>query len=43
MEEDEVLALASKLVLTSNVKLKSISLINIIHPSLEDSFRQDQP
>ena len=43
MEEDEVLALASKLDLNLNVKLKSISLINITHPSLEESFRQDQP
>ena len=43
MEEDEVLALASKLDLNLNVKLKSISLINITHPSLEESFRRDQP
>ena len=42
MEEDEVLALASKLGLNSNVELKSISLINITHPSLEESFRRDQ-
>jgi len=43
MEKDEVLALASKLGLNSNVKLKSISLINKTHPSLEESFRGDQP
>jgi len=36
MEEDEVLALASKLGLNSNVELKSI---NITHPSSEESFR----
>jgi len=38
MEEDEVLALASKLGLNSNVKLKSISLINKTHPSLEKAL-----
>jgi len=43
MEEDEVLALASKLGLNSNVELKLISLINITHPSLEENFRRDQP
>jgi len=43
MEEYKVLALASKLGLNSNVELKSISLINITHPSLEESFRRDQP
>ena len=32
MEEDEVLAVASKLGLNSNVELKSISLINKTHP-----------
>jgi len=35
MEEDEVLALASKLGLNSNIKLKSISLMNKTNPSLE--------
>jgi len=35
MEEDKVLALASKLGLNSNVELKSISLINKTHPNLE--------
>ena len=38
MEEDEVLALASELGLNSNVKLKSISLINKTHPSLEKAL-----
>ena len=38
MGEDEVLALASKLGLNSNVKLKSISLINKTHPSLEKAL-----
>jgi hypothetical protein len=38
MEEDEVLALASKLGLNSNVELKSISLINKTHPSLEKAL-----
>jgi len=40
MEEDKVLALASKLGLNSNVKLKSISLIIIIHPSLEKALEE---
>jgi len=40
MEEDEVLAIASKLGLNSDVELKSI---NITHPSLKESFRRDQP
>ena len=38
MEEDEALALASKLGLNSNVKLKLISLINNTHPSLEKAL-----
>jgi len=38
MEEDEVLALASKLGLNSNVELKSVSLVNITHPSLEKAL-----
>jgi len=38
MEEDEVLALASKLGLNSNVELKSISLLNKTHPSLEKAL-----
>jgi len=38
MEEDEVLALASKLDLNLNVKLKSIFLINKTHPSLEKAL-----
>jgi len=38
MEDDEVLALASKLGLNSNVVLKSISLINKTHPSLEKAL-----
>jgi len=38
MEEDEVLALASKLGLNSNVKFISISLINKTHPSLEETL-----
>jgi len=38
MEEDEVLALASKLGLNLNVMLKSISLINKTHPSLEKAL-----
>jgi len=38
MEEDEVLALASKLGLNSSVELKSISLINKTHPSLEKAL-----
>jgi len=38
MEEDEVLALASKLGLNSNVELKSISLVNKTHPSLEKAL-----
>jgi len=38
MEEDEALALASKLCLNSNVKLISISLINKTHPSLEKAL-----
>jgi len=38
MEEDEVLALASKLGLNSNVELKSIYLINKTHPSLEKAL-----
>jgi len=37
MEEDEA-TLASKLGLNSNVKLKSISLINKTHPSLEKAL-----
>ena len=38
MKEDEVLALASKLGLNSNLVLKSISLINKTHPNLEKSL-----
>jgi len=38
MEEDEALALASKLGQNSNVKLKLISLINKSHPSLDKAL-----
>jgi len=38
MEEDEVLALASKLGLNSNVEPKSISLIKPTYPSLEKAL-----
>jgi len=38
MEEDEVLALASELGLNSNIELKSISLINKTHPSLDKAL-----
>jgi len=40
MEEYEVLALASKLGLNSNVKLKSISLLNKTPPSLEKALNE---
>jgi hypothetical protein len=38
MEEDEALVLASKLGLDSNGELKSISVVNITHPSLEKAL-----
>jgi len=40
MEEDEVLALASKLGLNPIVELKSISLINKTHLSLEKALEE---
>jgi len=40
MEEDKTLELASKLSLNSNGELKSISLINITHPSLEKALEE---
>jgi len=40
MEEDEVLALESKLGLNSNVELTSISLINITQPCLENALEE---
>jgi len=43
MEEDEVLALSSQLGLNSNVELKSISLINKTHPSLEKALEETNP
>jgi hypothetical protein len=38
MEEDQALSLASKLGLNSNSELKSISLLNISDPSLEETL-----
>jgi hypothetical protein len=40
MEEDEALVLASKLGLESNGELKSISVVNITHPSLEKALNE---
>jgi hypothetical protein len=43
MDEDDALLLASKLGLDSNGELKSISLINITHPSLEEALDETKP
>jgi len=43
MEEDEALVLASELGLDSNGELKSISSINMIHPSSKEALDKTNP
>ena len=43
MDKDEVLWVESKLGLDLNGELKSISLINITHPSLEEALDEINP
>jgi hypothetical protein len=43
MDKDEALLLGSKLGLESNGELKSISLINKTHPSLEEALDETNP
>ena len=43
MDKDEALLVESKLGLDSNSKLKSISLINMTHPSLEEALDKTNP
>jgi len=43
MEEDEALVLAFELGLDSNGELKSISLVNMTHPSLEKALDETNP
>jgi hypothetical protein len=43
MDKDEALWLGSKLGLDSNGEFKSISLINMTHPSLEEALDETNP
>ena len=43
MDKDEVLWVESKLGLDPNSELKSISLINMTHPSLEEALDEINP
>jgi hypothetical protein len=43
MNEDEALWVESKLGLDTNSELKSISLINMTHPSLEEALDEINP
>ena len=43
MDKDEALWVESKLGLDSNGELKSISLINMTHPSLEEALDEINP
>jgi hypothetical protein len=43
MDEDEALLLASELGLDTNGELKSISLVNMNHPSLEEALDESKP
>jgi hypothetical protein len=43
MDKDEALWVESKLGLDSNSKLKSISLINMTYPSLEEALDKTNP
>ena len=43
MDKDEILWVESKLNLDPNGELKSISLINMTHPSLEEALDEINP